>query len=194
MSQQALSPLMQVTQTPSVVISHMHMPMVRLQQQTMAPFIMQQRLHFELAIIEQRFCSMLQAILSSHEQVIFIPPVHFSSFILQRGIIIPVIAGLMVGIVVPIPDIIVVAGFMVAVVMADTPWLPLGPGSGPPWSPRSERDAPASNALACPDCRLHPTPTLRCGLSAKALRPGLRYPPLGATLASRRSFDPVSGT
>jgi hypothetical protein len=55
MSQQALSPLMQVTQTPSLVISHMHIPIVRLQQHTMAPFIMQQTLHFELAIIEQRF-------------------------------------------------------------------------------------------------------------------------------------------
>jgi hypothetical protein len=125
MSQQALSPLMQVTQTPSAVISHMHMPIVRLQQQTMAPFIMQQRLHLELAIIEQRFCSMLQAILSSHEQVIFIPPVHFSIFILQRGIIIPVIAGVMVGIVVPIPDImVVVAGVMVAVFMVVSSWAP----------------------------------------------------------------------
>jgi hypothetical protein len=118
MSQQALSPLMQVTQTPSAVISHMHMPMVRLQQQTMAPFIMQQRLHFEFAIIEQRFCSMLQAILSSQTQVIFMPPVHFSSFILQRGIIMPVMAGVIVGIVVPMPDIMVVLGFIVAVVMA----------------------------------------------------------------------------
>lgn len=54
-SQHALSPLMQVMQTPSPVISHMHIPIVRLQQQSMAPFIMQQRLHFELAIIEHRF-------------------------------------------------------------------------------------------------------------------------------------------
>lgn len=55
MSQQALSPLMQVMQTPSLVISHMHMPIVRLQQHTMAPFIIQQTLHLELAIMEQRF-------------------------------------------------------------------------------------------------------------------------------------------
>jgi hypothetical protein len=108
---------MQVMQTPSLVASHMHMPIVKLQQHTMAPFIMQQTLHFELAIIEQRFCSMLQAILSSQLQVIFIPPVHFSIIIWQRGIIMPVIAGFIVGIVAPIPDIIPVIGFIVAVVM-----------------------------------------------------------------------------
>ena len=43
MSQQALSPLVQVMQQPSSVISHLHMPMVRLQQQTIMPFIMQQQ-------------------------------------------------------------------------------------------------------------------------------------------------------
>src|SRR5580658_5830926 len=97
MSQQPLSPLMQVMQTPSFVISHLHMPMVRLHMHTMVPFIMQQTLHFEPAIIEQRFCSMLQAILSSQTQVIFMPPVHFSILIVQRGIIIPDIAGAEVG-------------------------------------------------------------------------------------------------
>jgi hypothetical protein len=117
MSQQALSPLMQVTQTPSLVISHMHMPIVRLQQHTIAPFIMQQTLHFEWAIMEQRFCSMPQAILSSQTQVIFIPPVHFSIFIVQRGIIIPVMAGFIAGIVAPIPDIIPVIGFIVGVIV-----------------------------------------------------------------------------
>jgi hypothetical protein len=120
MSQQALSPLMQVTQTPSPVISYMHMPIVRLQEQTIAPFIMQQRLHFELAIMEQRFCSMLQLILSSQLQVIFMPAVHFSIFMMQRGIIMPVMAGFIVGMLAPIPDIIPVIpviGFIVAVVM-----------------------------------------------------------------------------
>jgi hypothetical protein len=122
---------MQLTETPSLVISHMHMPIVRLQQHTMAPFIMQQTLHFEFAIMEQRFCSMLHAILSSQTQVIFIPPVHFSIFMVQRGIIMPVIAGFIVGIVAPIPDIIPVIGFIVAVVMvkllcsSPAPWATL---------------------------------------------------------------------
>jgi hypothetical protein len=125
---------MQLMQTPSLVISHMHIPIVRLQQQTMAPFIMQQTLHFELAIMEQRFCNMLQAILSSQMQVIFIPPVHFSIFMVQRGIIMPVIAGFIVGMFAPIPDIIPVIGFIVAVVMSNSLVL-ISAFSGPPWPP-----------------------------------------------------------
>ena len=39
-SQHLASPLVQVMHTPSLVISHLHMPMVRLQQQTIMPFIM----------------------------------------------------------------------------------------------------------------------------------------------------------
>jgi len=73
------SPLVQVMQTPSLVISHWHMPMVRLQQQTAMPFIMTQQLHMPPASMVQRFCTMLHAILSSHVQVIFMPPVHFSN-------------------------------------------------------------------------------------------------------------------
>jgi hypothetical protein len=137
---------MQVTQTPSLVISHMHIPIVMLQQHTMAPFIMQQTLHFELAIIEQRFCSMLQAILSSQTQVIFIPPVHFSIFIVQRGIIMPVMAGFIAGMLAPIPDIIPVIGFIVAVVMVKL----LGPVSTvwrePPWPPDVCREIIALSA------------------------------------------------
>jgi hypothetical protein len=49
------------------------------------PFIMQQQLHIWSAIMRQRFCSMAQAISSSHLQWIFIPPAHFSIFIVQRG-------------------------------------------------------------------------------------------------------------
>ena len=126
MSQQALSPLMQVTLTPSLVISHLHMPMVRLQQHTIVPFIMQQTLHLEPAIMLQRFCNMPQAILSSHEHMIFMPPVHFSIFILHCGIIIPVMTGEVIGMVPPIPGIIIplVMGFMVAVVMRESPKQP----------------------------------------------------------------------
>jgi hypothetical protein len=82
------SPLVQVTQTPSLVISHLHMPMVRLQQQSIMPFIMQQHVHMPPANMVHRFCSMLVAILSSHEQVIFMPPVHFSILTVHRGTII----------------------------------------------------------------------------------------------------------
>lgn len=49
MSQQALSPLVQVTQQPSFVISTLHAPIVMLQQHTVMPFIMQHMLHMPLA-------------------------------------------------------------------------------------------------------------------------------------------------
>ena len=108
-SQHFGSPLVQVMQTPSLVISHLHIPMVRLQQQTIMPFIMQHTLHMPPAIIVQRFCTMLQAILSSHEQVIFMPPVHFSILKVQRGTIIQLVeAGIPVGepiVGLPIPGI-----------------------------------------------------------------------------------------
>ena len=39
------------------------------------------------ASMVQRFCIMLHAILSSQVQVIFMPPVHFSIFMVQRGTI-----------------------------------------------------------------------------------------------------------
>jgi hypothetical protein len=61
--------------------------MVKLQQQTIMPFIMQQQLHIPPASIVHKFCTMLHAALSSHEQMIFIPPVHFSILNVQRGTI-----------------------------------------------------------------------------------------------------------
>ena len=87
MSQQPLSPLVQVTQQPSFIISHLHMPIMRLQQQTIMPFIMQQQLTMPPAIMEHRFCIMAQAAGSVQVQVIFIPPVHFSILKVQRGTI-----------------------------------------------------------------------------------------------------------
>ena len=86
--QQAGSPLVQVMHTPSSVISHLHMPIVMLQQQTIMPFIIMQQLHIPPAIMVQRFCSIVAVILSSHLHVIFMPPLHFSIFIVQRGTII----------------------------------------------------------------------------------------------------------
>ena len=62
MAQQFASPLVQVIVTPSSVISHLHMPMVRLQQQTIMPFIITQQLHMPPASIVQRFCIMPAAI------------------------------------------------------------------------------------------------------------------------------------
>jgi hypothetical protein len=85
MSQQPLSPLVQVMIQPSLVISHLHMPIVMLQQQTIIPFIMQQKVHIPPAIMVQRFCIMAQLAGSVQVQVTFMPPVHFSIFMVQRG-------------------------------------------------------------------------------------------------------------
>ena len=52
------------------------------------PFIMQQQLHMPPAIILHRFCSVATLISSSQLQVSFMPPAHFSNFIVQRGTII----------------------------------------------------------------------------------------------------------
>jgi hypothetical protein len=77
-SQHWLSPLVQVRQTPESVISHLHMPMVRLQEQVTMPLIMVQQLHRPPASMEHRFCNMLQPSLSSQTHMILQPPVHFS--------------------------------------------------------------------------------------------------------------------
>jgi hypothetical protein len=95
-SQQALSPLVQVMQQPSLVISHLHWHIAMLHWHMTMPFIMQQQLHMPLDSILQRFCSMPQDISSSHTQVIFMPLAHFSIFILQRGSMVmpPIGAGI----------------------------------------------------------------------------------------------------
>ena len=87
-SLQPLSPLVQVMQTPSSVLSHLQMPIAMLQQHIIMPFIIIQQLHMPPAIMVQRFCIMVALILSSHLQTIFIPPGHFSIVIVQRGTII----------------------------------------------------------------------------------------------------------
>jgi hypothetical protein len=88
MSQQALSPLVQVMHTPSLVSAHSHLHMAMLQQQIIVPFIMQHRLHMPPAAILHRFCKVAAATSSSQTHVTFMPPAHFSIFILQRGTII----------------------------------------------------------------------------------------------------------
>jgi hypothetical protein len=72
---------------PSLVMSHLHIPIVRWHVHTTIPFIMQQHEHMPPCSIMHRFCIMLHAIGSSQLQVIFMPPVHFSIFIVQRGTI-----------------------------------------------------------------------------------------------------------
>src|SRR5437764_4167896 len=62
------------------------------------PLSMTQHEHMPPVSMPHRFCIMLQAILSSHEQVTFIPPGHFSNFSVQRGTIIQLpVAGAPAG-------------------------------------------------------------------------------------------------
>jgi hypothetical protein len=89
-SQQVLSPLVQVTQQPVLVISTLHMPMVRLQPHTIMPFIMQQTEQVPPISIMHRFCIMVRPVESSQSHVIFMPPVTFSKRKVQRGVIIQV--------------------------------------------------------------------------------------------------------
>jgi hypothetical protein len=107
-----LSPLVQVKQQPLSVISHLQAHIVMLQQQTVMPFIVQQNEHIPPIMFVQRFCMTLQAISSSHEQVTFMPPVHFSTFMVQRGTI-----GWFIMVGMPIPDIavgmVIVAGVII---------------------------------------------------------------------------------
>ena len=122
------SPLVQVMHTPLSVISHLHMPIIMLQQQTIMPFIIMQQLHMPPAIIVQRFCIIVADILSSQEQMIFIPPLHFSIFMVQRGTIIhcgvvgmvavPPIAPGIIGF---IPVIIPARSITIVVVIARPP-------------------------------------------------------------------------
>jgi hypothetical protein len=88
MAEHAGSPLVQVMETPSSVASNLQRPMVRLQQQTIIPFIMQQQLHRPPVIMLQRFCNMPADTLSSHEQTTCMPPLHLVNVIVQRGTII----------------------------------------------------------------------------------------------------------
>jgi hypothetical protein len=127
-AQHSLSPVVQVKHTPSLVISHLHMHIVRLQQHTIMPFIQQQQLQALPISDMHRFCSVLHAILSSQTQVIFMPPVHFSILILlQRGTIIVAMPGIIAGIGVPIPGMVagipipVAIGFIIVVIMHTSP-------------------------------------------------------------------------
>jgi hypothetical protein len=128
MAEHCGSPLVQVKQTPSLVISHLHMPIVRLQQHIIMPFIMQQQLHIVPASELHRFCSVVAAILSSQTHMIFMPPVTFSIFILQRGIM-AMFMGIMplIGMPMPMfgdimPGIPIVVGFIIVLIMITQPF------------------------------------------------------------------------
>src|SRR5437588_2118206 len=81
------SPLVQVKLTPLSVVSDLQWPIVKVQVQTIMPLCMTQQLHRPPASMVHKFCIMLHATASSLAQVSFMPPVHFSNFIVQRGTI-----------------------------------------------------------------------------------------------------------
>jgi hypothetical protein len=130
------SPLVQVMHTPLSVISHLQKPIVMLQQQTIMPFISMQQQQVPPASMVQRFCIMLQAMASTHEQVIFIPPVHFSKRIVQRGTIIMfMVPGMPIE--VPIPGLPIPGtpmpaipgrSIIIAPVIISSPFLKRSPG------------------------------------------------------------------
>ena len=70
------------------------------------PFIITQQLHMPPASIWHRLWTVPQATLSSHEQVMLMPPWHFSIFIVQRGVIampMPIPGMPVIGLMLPAP-------------------------------------------------------------------------------------------
>lgn len=114
MSQQSVSPEVQVKQTPILVSVHSHLHIVKQQLQTGIPFIMQQQLHMLPASILHMFCKVAAATSSSQVQVILNPPAHFSIFIVQRGTMhICMLPGIELGIdAPPIGELIDPIGFI----------------------------------------------------------------------------------
>jgi hypothetical protein len=86
---QFLSPLLQVILQPISIISTVHMPiMPRLQVHMHMPFIIMQHEHIPFCIMLIMLFIMVALTLSSHTQVIIMPPGHFSMVMVQRGAII----------------------------------------------------------------------------------------------------------
>ncbi len=85
------SPLVHIIVQPISIISTLQVPIMPIMQQHMGmPFIIMQQLIVPPAVIMHRFFIISAAVFSSHMHMIFIPPAHFSIFIVQRGIIMPV--------------------------------------------------------------------------------------------------------
>lgn len=118
MSQQALSPDKQEIMQPSGVISHLQVPMVMEQDIMVMPFIIMQQAIMPPAIIFIIFCIMERCIASSQMHVIFMPPSHFSIFMVHRGIIIMLP---MEGIIMGIMPVIAGISMVVDLVIVRTP-------------------------------------------------------------------------
>jgi hypothetical protein len=85
MAWQALSPLVQLMQQPSLVYSHLQIPQVKLHWQQQMPLQVQQQLQSPSASMRQRFCNVPRATSSSQRQWILQPFEVFSNSIVQRG-------------------------------------------------------------------------------------------------------------
>ena len=85
MAWQALSPLVQLMQQPSLVYSHLQIPTVKLHWQQGIPLHVQQQLQRPSANMRQRFCKVPRATSSSQRQWILQPFEVFSNSTLQRG-------------------------------------------------------------------------------------------------------------
>ena len=83
-SQQLLSPLVQLKHTPFLVFVHSHLHMHRLHWHIIMPFIRQQQLHMPPASILHMFCNVVHDRSSSQSQCTFMPSLHFSNRIVQR--------------------------------------------------------------------------------------------------------------
>ena len=146
MSQHALSPLVQVKHTPSLVIVQSHLHMHRLHWHIIMPFSVQHRLNIPPAIILHMFCSVAADVSSSHVQETFMPPAHFSTFIVQRGTMhMPCIVADMPGIGpcigiepdMPIEPLVRLRSIIIALDI-DTPFASAAPKRLRPWGHASE--------------------------------------------------------
>jgi len=101
--QHAASPDIQVMHMPSLVISHLQVPMVMFMVIIGMPFIIMQQDIMEPPIMVQRFCIIAVAISSLLQHIIFMPPSMHSMVMVQRGIIImfimpiPIWLGIIIG-------------------------------------------------------------------------------------------------
>jgi hypothetical protein len=136
-----------------------------LQVQTTMPLSMTQQEHMPPWSIVQRFCTMLQAILSSQLHVIFMPPVHFSNLYVQRGTIIQLVpTGIPVGVPVvgdAIPGIATPGMPMPLrsiIIALDIPRTPFSAGDSAGQAP-SHAQKPGPRAIpGTPHCRQPPLP------------------------------------
>lgn len=129
---QFASPLVQVIMTPMSIISTLQVQHDRLQQQVIIPFIVMQHEHIPPAVMLQRFCIIMAAVLSWAVQVIRIPPSIFSILTVQRGIIIPGIPAMP-----PIWGIMPEGMFIIPMFMPMPGIIPMPIMPMPPVMPRS---------------------------------------------------------